>query len=499
MLAASATELWTVEIESMTDLVTALVRDGVEETNAVLGTTSGGPGARLARLRDLARSSVFRWAEGALHAGERLNRLILTAALLPSTPVLLLPRQLLLAAVAADVWLGYRVLRERSRWWPGLVHAEDWELQHHRGAARVHESAVALGGLLIKAGQMASVRPDLIPGPYVERLSGLQDRVPPRPWITIERAITTALRRPLPEVFQEIEAAPIAAASLAQVHRALLRDGRPVAVKVQYPEVAELVAADIAALGPIADVIGRIEPTVRLGAIVEALRITMPRELDFAAEAASMARLRAALSHRSDVVIPTVIEELSSERLIVMEFMEGIKVTDREALIGAGIEPGAVARLINDAYAEQILATGLLHGDPHPGNLLVQPGPRLVLLDHGLTIPVPASLGRALARAVAALGRGDFEAVLAALRDAGLEIDEQVDLTALLALAGVVFGDAASRPVPDSAWRLGVSVGHIPVELILIGRALGLIDGITRQLDPSVDALEAVMRYATPA
>jgi len=211
-----------------------------------------------------------------------------------------------------------------------------------------------------------------------------------------------------------------------------------------------------------------------------------------------MTELRAALRHRTDVLVPTVIPDLSSERLLVMEFVDGVKITDRADMLHADISPTAVARLLNDVYAEQIFRLGMLHADPHPGNLFVQPGPRLVLLDHGLTVPLKPTLVQALGEMVQALLVLDFDRLTKALAAAGLQLDEQVDITTLMQLVGVLLGGEQDKPAMDTldvGQELGRSIGHIPVELILMGRALGLLDGITKQLDPDLDALEIVSGY----
>jgi predicted unusual protein kinase regulating ubiquinone biosynthesis (AarF/ABC1/UbiB family) len=168
---------------------------------------------------------------------------------------------------------------------PDLVGDEDWELQHRRGAGRVLDAAAALGGTLIKAAQFASARPDLLPAAYTESLSELQDRVPPQPWSVIEETVVREIGRPVSEVFQEFNPEPIAAASIAQVHRARLKDGRMVAVKVQYPGIKSLVEADLTALESIFETISRLEPSVRLQPILDYLRWTLPMELDFRREA----------------------------------------------------------------------------------------------------------------------------------------------------------------------------------------------------------------------
>jgi predicted unusual protein kinase regulating ubiquinone biosynthesis (AarF/ABC1/UbiB family) len=474
-------------------------RRAIEETWAVFtkGSLTPNPALFLSRLADLARSNAFLWTEAGLSAQEHATRVVPVGQSLS--------RSLVMATVAADIFVGYTTLGEREKWLPSLVKPRDWELQHQRSANRVLETAASLGGALIKACQFASTRPDLLPAIYIRTLAPLQDSMPPRSWKEIEKAITRELgRRPL-EVFAEIEHEPAAAASIAQVHRARLHDGREVAVKVQYPDITNLVATDLTVLEQIVKAINRLAPTIQLQPIVDYLQETLPLELDFAHEAEAMTSLRAALAHRDDVLVPTVIPDLSTARLLVMEYIHGIKVTDREALEQAGISLHEVARLLNDVYAEQMLHLGILHADPHPGNLFVQPGPRLVLLDHGLTVPLAPSLVDALRKMVRALAIGDFDALISALGEAGLRFDEQVDLATLLQLVGVLLGNDQASDSDEregdvdavtAGLQIGKSVGNIPTDLLLVGRALGLIDGITKLLDPSMDTMEIVAHYA---
>jgi ubiquinone biosynthesis protein len=482
------------------EVVARSARRSGAEARAVRESAGGTPdGAYLARAGDLARAQWSLWAWTTLAAGERLGRAYpgdgATPGLSPPVPS---PRVAALGALASDLYLGYAALRERARWFPDLVRSEDWELAHRRGAGRLLDAAEALGGTLIKAGQFASTRPDLLPAPYVRDLASLQDRLPPQPFAVIEEAVARELGRPLPEVFPEFEEEPVAAASIAQVHRARLADGRPVAVKVQYPGVAALVEADLDALEAIFEAVARLEPGIRLQPIADYLRWTLPLELDFRREAEAIEDLRGALSDRDDVVIPGIFAGLTTERLLVMELMEGVKITDKEALSRAGIEPRQVAELLTDAYADQMLRRRVLHADPHPGNLLVQPGPRLVLLDHGLTLRLDLPFVETLERLVVALRGGDLEKITASLREAGLPVGEDGDYATLLGLVGVLLGDdlEAETDLGDFGRRLGANVGDVPPRLLLVGRAIGLLDGIARQLDPDLDVLDIVARYS---
>src|SRR3989442_2761123 len=417
------------------------VRHTIQETWAVLtnGAITPNPALFLARLADLARSNAFLWTEAGLSLQEHATRVVPVGQSLS--------RSLVLATVAADIFVGYSTLRERAKWLPSLVKPRDWELQHQRGASRVLETAASLGGALIKACQFASTRPDLLPAVYIRTLAPLQDSMPARPWPEVEKAITHELGRRPADVFADIEQEPVAAASIAQVHRARLHDGREVAVKVQYSDIENLVATDLAVLEQVVKAIARLAPAIQLQPIIDYLKETLPLELDFTHEAESIASLRAALAYRSDALVPEVLPELSTERLLVMKYMKGVKITDREALEQAGISPHEVARLLNDLYADQMLHLGMLHADPHPGNLRVQPGPRLVLLDHGLTVPLAPSLVDALKKMVQSLNLGAFDGLTGALAEAGLQLDGEVDISTMLQLVGVLLGtDQASEP-----------------------------------------------------
>lgn len=499
----AANERWTRSAFEAREILLGAARRSGEDAREALAAEETSSLALAARAGDLSRAQAFLWAATGFAAGERLSR---GAAGETSGSGLgaaeWLPRAMVIGTVAADLYLGYAALRERSRWAPELVGGEDWELQHRRGATHILDAATTLGGTLIKGSQFAATRPDLLPTAYTEILSSLQDRVPPQSWTVMEPVIIRELGRPISEVFDHIEPEPIAAASIVQVHRAHLKNGREVAVKVQYPHVASLIEADLSALERTFAALASVEPRVRLQPIVDYLRWTLPLELDFRREAAAIVDLRNALADREGIIVPGVVEELTTGRLLVMDYMGGIKVTDRDAMVRANIEPAAVAELLNDVYADQLFNRNVLHADPHPGNILIQPGPKLVILDHGLTLGIDPDFAAALAGMVRSLREGDFDSLTETLANTGLPIDDETDLDTLLGVVSVLLGTDGpggeeTLDLGDFGRRLGASVGDIPPKLLLIGRAIGLLDGVTRQLDPELDSLEIVSRHTS--
>src|ERR687897_1232134 len=203
---------WGDEARAAVEVLTRATRRSREETRDVCAIVEEAPdGASLARFGDLVRAQTFLWTAANLSAAERLGRAASARGetlpgFAPEFSELVTsatsPRVFVLGVVAMDLWVGYAALRERTRLMPGLVREEDWELQHRRGAGRVLDAAAALGGTLTKAAQFASSRPDLLPAPYIESLSELQDRVPPHPWTVIEGAVAREIGCPLGEVFK---------------------------------------------------------------------------------------------------------------------------------------------------------------------------------------------------------------------------------------------------------------------------------------------------------
>src|SRR5262245_37163657 len=226
-------------------------------------------------------------------------------------------------------------LRERLGYQPAPA---DWERAHDRTAAALHDLGIELAGLFVKVCQVAGARADVLPAPFIRRLGRFHDRVPPRPWDALRPHVERELGRPLAEVFAHVDPEPLAAASLAQVHRATLRDGTAVVVKIQYPEIARLARVDLLSLRRALGVVARVEPNFDLRTMAEEVAEFVGLELDFAREADSTERIQA--SFRGDLLVrvPRVYREYSTPKLLVLEYLDGIKITELDRLRAAGVD-----------------------------------------------------------------------------------------------------------------------------------------------------------------
>lgn len=384
-----------------------------------------------------------------------------------------------------------------------------WSRFNQTSAESIYAAAIELRGLILKGCQFLGARADVLPREYVEVLSRLQDRVPPRPFAVVRRVVEQELGRPLEATFETFSPQPIASASLAQVHEARLSGGRRVAVKVQYPEIAALVRGDLANLRSLFRAVGYLEREVDLMPLVDELAIHVPRELDFVEEGRNAERVAAIFAGRSDVRVPDIVWEHTTRRVLVMEFMDGVKITDTPALRAAGVDPDHVARLLAEAYCEQILAHGFFHADPHPGNLLVQPeGPRLVLLDFGLSKDLPRHFRESVLDVVAKLLQGDPDGVATALLGLGFETRDGTP-DGLAEVARLILETAERlRREPQAAPELMARlreelpelirrnpVVRVPSHVVLLGRAIGLLSGVARSLDARLDLLRILLPY----
>jgi predicted unusual protein kinase regulating ubiquinone biosynthesis (AarF/ABC1/UbiB family) len=309
-----------------------------------------------------------------------------------------------------------------------------------------------MGGLVIKIGQHLSTRVDMLPKEYLQELAKLLDSVPPESIEAIRSSIEHELGGPPTEVFAEFDDTPIASASLGQVHEARLHSGERVAVKVLRPGIEDVIDTDLRSLRSILEMVRRRAPMGRLfdaDVLYREMEQTFLDELDLVKEAQSIETVQRNLLANAHIDIPKVYWDLSSRRVLTMEFMEGVGINDLAALDAQGIDRHAVAVHLLEAYLQMVLRDGVFHADPHPGNVFVRTDGTILLVDFGMMGTVAPGMRSGFMGLAAALFSQDAERVVAAFRDLGfLRKDAEVGALAasiLPILEGTLGGDLGSR------------------------------------------------------
>jgi aarF domain-containing kinase len=405
------------------------------------------------------------------------------------------------------VYLTYKRIQRNKK----LTQAERdrrYSAAHLKNAQRIYRLAIKMEGLMIKTCQFISSRADVAPPEYVHVLSRLQDRVPVRPFPEVVAQIQRELGAHPDAIFDAFERTPLASASLAQVHRARTKAGREVAVKVQYPGIDRVLETDLKNINILVRILARIEKNFDFRVLMNEMNKDVPRELDFILEGHSAERVAKDLAHRGDVRIPEIVWEHSARRVLTMEFMHGIKISDIPAMEKAGIDVNPVALIMTEAYCEQILVHGYFHADPHPGNLLVQPGPVVVFLDFGLSKELPEPFRLNYARLITALISQDEGQMVLAFRALGFKTKSE-DPQSLVALGKSFFESAGpeGKPYVDAEVMPEVNerlarvlnanpVTEIPGDILLIFRVIGLMSGLQKHLDSDVNMVQTIGPYA---
>ena len=413
--------------------------------------------------------------------------------------------------------IGLRIVAERTR-----------AARMRRFARGFHVLAVDLGGLMIKVGQYMSSRLDVLPPEITKELEGLQDEVPPVPFAQIRAFAETELGAPLDRVFSEVAESPVAAASLGQAHRAFLGSVdaadtglHAVVLKVQRPGIDAIVDIDLAALRRVGGWLSHVRLVsnrVDAPALVEEFAQTSLEEIDYLHEASNLERFAADFAGDDRVAVPAVVWERTTRRVLTLEDVTAIKITDVGALAAAGIDPAEVAPVFAEVMFDQLFTNGFFHADPHPGNIFVTPvegaadgrGWKLTFIDFGMMGEVPASTRSGLRKLLIAAASRDGRGLVTAMNDVGVLLSTadtaelERAMTALFARFGGM-GFAELREVDPREFRVfaaqfGEVVRSLPFQLpenfLLVIRAMTLTSGVASALDPSFNLWDSVEPYA---
>jgi ubiquinone biosynthesis protein len=411
---------------------------------------------------------------------------------------------------------SYRLQVTKAAFLPRRHAERSLEALHQKNAERFRIVAEKHGGALLKVGQLLSARPDILPRAYVTELSILQDAAPRVPFEQARVVLEDELGGTIAELFTSFDETPIAAASIGQVHKAVLASGLEVAVKIQRPGIAPLVAQDLDLLELFLEAIAPLLPPTDLPTIARAVRTSVERELDFEAEAADASFVADALVDVEGLIVPRPVLERSSGRVLTTEFVYGRKITDEldalALLIADGDEVAASRRdailgTLLEAYIRQILEVGTFQADPHPGNLLVKEDGTLVLLDFGSTQKLDAQTRRRYLELVMSFVAQDAEGVARACAALGFRTRSGRPET-LQQFAEMLLGSFAIRagtanfPTPDELMNEARAllesatndpVDVLPEEFIMIARVFGTLAGMFLQYRPAIDVSSRVM------
>ena len=418
--------------------------------------------------------------------------------------------------IASYVWTRTMAMVRGDAWFRVALHKK-----HVLNARRIQRAIVRLQGLFIKVGQTFSILTNFLPPEFREQLEGLQDSVPPRPFEHVKIRFVEDFGKEPQELFAEFDKTPLAAASISQVHLARLASGEQVAVKIQYPDIQDMVRSDLKTFRRILKIVSWFVPTQGLDTVYREVSQMVLAELDFEAEARHLKAIGANLRHAASlrVQVPDVIDEFSTLRVLTTSFIKGVKITDTERLVAAGHDCSVIARRLCDIYAHQIFVDGYYHADPHPGNVLVCDDGTITLLDFGAVAEISPRMRSGIAHFLQAVLNQNTEKIAEALRDMGFiarphneEIFDRVvtyfheKFQESITLDSFNLNDIRVDPEMGlehllALRKMDVGVGdlsqafRIPRQWILLERTILLLTGLCTHLDPSIRPMDLIRPY----
>jgi ubiquinone biosynthesis protein len=378
-------------------------------------------------------------------------------------------------------------------------------------AERLRMAFAELGPSFIKLAQILSTRPDLITKQFADEFKKLQDRVPPFAAQEARRIIEEETNLPIERIFSHLDENPIAAASIAQVHHATLLDGSEVIVKVQRPDIKEQIETDINILSTVAYLMEKYVPEsvfYNPKGIVEEFSRTVRKELDFVEEAGNGIRFKKNFEGSHDVHIPKIFSEFTTQKVLVMERIDGVRIDDIEGITRLGLDRTRLARIGMEAYFKQILEDGFFHADPHAGNLFAMPNGMIGFMDFGIVGRVSPELRETMANTFLALIHKDYDKLIEQYIELGL-VPEHVDLETfrkefkadlanfLEPLYGITLKELNFAEYLDTVTHLAIKHAlKIPSDLLLVNKAMLILENLGRELDPNFNFIAVAEPYA---
>jgi ubiquinone biosynthesis protein len=357
-----------------------------------------------------------------------------------------------------------------------------------------------LGPTFVKLGQLLSTRPDLLPEQFIEEFTKLQDNVQPLPFEIVRTIVERELKKKLEDAYSKFDPVPIGAASIGQVHTATLNTGEQVVVKVQRPEIDKIIDTDVSLLAFLAGLLEKYVPETRVispKTIVNEFFRTLSFELDFVVEANNMSKMAENMAALPEVVIPKVYRALSTDKVLTLERLEGIRVNDLKALEAAGIDRKRIVEVGARAFFKSVMIDGLFHGDLHGGNLFILPGNRLGIIDFGIVGRLSQKSRDQLATMLMALLTEDYEKLCyqyAELGTAGPSIDfdgfQREVRNTLAPYMGLSLSELNAGKILIEATKIAAQYRiQVPGDWMIVFKAILTIEGMGRTLDPGFDLL----------
>jgi ubiquinone biosynthesis protein len=374
---------------------------------------------------------------------------------------------------------------------------------NERASEILLDLAFDLRGVLIKMCQAIATRSDRFPPSFIERLKQCHDAVPAQGFAEIKAHVERELGRPLTELFATFDETPIAAASLAQVHAATLHDGSAVAVKVQYPDIERIVLTDIHNMKRACRIYEWLDPQpMELLPLIGELATHIGYEIDFEREARSAERVRKLFEHNERVVVPRIYPEYSGRRVLTMELVSGIKITDKQQILDAGLHPREVLQDLMHIFVHMIMADGFFQADPHPGNLMVTQTGQIIVLDFGLSKELPDGFGLGLFELMFSMMTLNEAAMIRAFKELGFGTKTGDGSRTFIAIAKRMLrrsdtGRFEGEFTEEMTGELFDAIREDPVvtvpsDFVLVGRVFSLLSGIAHTLGYRANILRAM-------